>query len=780
MSCLAVAPSNPSVAYSGTFFGQAFRSEDGGATWARTESFGTTYVSSLAVDPVDPLTVYVASGNGTFKSTDGGDHWTLVLSFGPLVAVDPSNRDRIYASVRAGGPTDQLFRSDDGGEHWTEITGTLDDSGGIGFFALVFETDGTVLAATSNGVFRSTDQGTTWVPRSDGLTSLYVQALTIDPTNDAVLYAGTDTAGAFKSTDHGFSWTPANAGLPSANVLHLLAAPGLVLASVAPYAVYQSTDGGATWTPTGSGFPDPVLANAFAAGSGTLLTATSKGIFLSSDAGATWDESNEGLSANPGFSVAPSRNGSTVFAGTAAGFFDSVDGARSWLAPANEGLGNIPTNGVGSVAVDPTDDATLYAAATTCCGIYKTTDGGDHWSLTGLSGIFLNDLAVDTQTPSTVYGLHGLVGVYKTVDAGDVWNLMNSGIPAGVSFTALGMDPQAPATLYVATQPGGGAAADATPQVYLSVDGAESWNPTEGLEGAFVYEFTAAPSHSATVYAASGSVYASQDSGAHWASTSSPGSSGTYSVAVDPSDPARIYAGTIGEGVFRSTDGGATFHPMSAGLAGLSAFVYVVRTDATGSILYAGTPSGVFEYRLAFDDVPADDPFHDAISVIAINGITSGCGSGDYCPDDPLTRAQSSVFLLRSIHGGDYAPPAATGTVFVDVPADGFAAAWIEELAAEGITSGCGGGSFCPDAAVTRAEMAVFLLRAKHGPTYEPPPATGTVFADVPAEAFAAAWIEELALEGITSGCGGGSFCPGEPTTRAQIAALLVRTFDFP
>ena len=73
--------------------------------------------------------------------------------------------------------------------------------------------------------------------------------------------------------------------------------------------------------------------------------------------------------------------------------------------------------------------------------------------------------------------------------------------------------------------------------------------------------------------------------------------------------------------------------------------------------------------------------------------------------------------------------------------------------------------------------MAVFLLRAKHGPTYTPPPATGLLFADVPADAFAAAWIEALANEGISSGCGGGNFCPNDPTSRGQAAALLVRTF---
>jgi hypothetical protein len=74
--------------------------------------------------------------------------------------------------------------------------------------------------------------------------------------------------------------------------------------------------------------------------------------------------------------------------------------------------------------------------------------------------------------------------------------------------------------------------------------------------------------------------------------------------------------------------------------------------------------------------------------------------------------------------------------------------------------------------------MAVFLLRAKHGSSYNPPPATGTMFNDVSASHWAADWIEQLANEGITSGCGGGNYCPADPATRAQMAVFLVRTFN--
>jgi hypothetical protein len=178
-----------------------------------------------------------------------------------------------------------------------------------------------------------------------------------------------------------------------------------------------------------------------------------------------------------------------------------------------------------------------------------------------------------------------------------------------------------------------------------------------------------------------------------------------------------------------------------------------------------------------FADVTPANPFYDFIETIARNGITTGCGGGDYCPSAGVTRAQMAVFLLKSKYGSAYAPPLATGGVFVDVPANAFAADWIEELAAEGITGGCGGGRFCPDMVVTRAQMAVFLLRAEHGSGYVPPPATG-IFADLSLTDPFTPWIEQLAAEGVTAGCGDGNYCPNSPNTREQMAVFLARAFQ--
>lgn len=177
-----------------------------------------------------------------------------------------------------------------------------------------------------------------------------------------------------------------------------------------------------------------------------------------------------------------------------------------------------------------------------------------------------------------------------------------------------------------------------------------------------------------------------------------------------------------------------------------------------------------------FDDVPPGAFAFSFVETLARAGVTAGCGSGDYCPTVLVTRAQMAVFLERGKNGSSFNPPAADGTVFNDVGAGDFAAAFIEQLAADGITAGCGNNNYCPNETVNRDQMAVFLLRAKYGAAYQPPAATG-VFSDVPPGRFAAAWIEQLAAEGITAGCGNGNYCPAAPVTRDQMAVFLVRTF---
>ncbi len=181
-----------------------------------------------------------------------------------------------------------------------------------------------------------------------------------------------------------------------------------------------------------------------------------------------------------------------------------------------------------------------------------------------------------------------------------------------------------------------------------------------------------------------------------------------------------------------------------------------------------------------FLDVPANNGFNRFVDALVGNLVTSGCGGGNYCPTSNVTRAQMAVFLLRGHNGICFTPPPATGTVFTDVPSNSFAAAWIEALAAAQVTGGCGGGNYCPADPVTRAQMAVFLLRTLEGPTYLPPACVTPTFNDVPCTSGFARWIDELALRGITAGCGNGNYCPADAVTRGQMAVFLSTTFGLP
>ena len=209
-------------------------------------------------------------------------------------------------------------------------------------------------------------------------------------------------------------------------------------------------------------------------------------------------------------------------------------------------------------------------------------------------------------------------------------------------------------------------------------------------------------------------------------------------------------------------------------------------SDDNYSFTYVNGTLTVSESNVpTFQDVPNDYWAWSFIERLYKAGITGGCQTSPdvlYCPGSVVTRDQMAVFLLRGIYGASYNPPAVgASTGFADVPTDHWAAAWIKQLAAEGITGGCGNGNYCPGDVVTRDQMAVFLLKAKHGKSYAPPAVgTSTGFTDVPTDHWAAAWIKQLVAEAITGGCAADAYCPGNPVTRDQMAVFLVKTFNLP
>lgn len=174
-----------------------------------------------------------------------------------------------------------------------------------------------------------------------------------------------------------------------------------------------------------------------------------------------------------------------------------------------------------------------------------------------------------------------------------------------------------------------------------------------------------------------------------------------------------------------------------------------------------------------FSDVPTNNPFYTEISNIAYRAITVGCGGGNYCPNDGVTRAQMAAFIMRSL--GEFNPPPPAQQQFNDVPPSNPFYAFIDRLATLGITVGCGGGNYCPDDFVTRGQMAAFILRGVG--MFNPPTPAAQRFTDVAPNNTFYAFIDQMALRGVTAGCTATTYCPNDFVTRAQMAAFLVRGF---
>jgi RHS repeat-associated protein len=178
-----------------------------------------------------------------------------------------------------------------------------------------------------------------------------------------------------------------------------------------------------------------------------------------------------------------------------------------------------------------------------------------------------------------------------------------------------------------------------------------------------------------------------------------------------------------------------------------------------------------------FQDVPVGYPNKLEIEAI-YPGITAGCGTNPlrYCPTDSITRGQMSVYLLLAKEGPGYVPPPCTG-IFQDTPCGTNPyAPWVEEIFRRGITGGC---STTPRSYCPNAPVnnSEMAVFLITSLGVSPSPCPAAPFADVPCGAFASAFIAEEARRHITFGCGNGNFCPSAFVTRGDMAGLVVRAF---
>ena len=184
----------------------------------------------------------------------------------------------------------------------------------------------------------------------------------------------------------------------------------------------------------------------------------------------------------------------------------------------------------------------------------------------------------------------------------------------------------------------------------------------------------------------------------------------------------------------------------------------IYATDHVGSVYRVVAPP--------FSDIVFSS-YIDDITWLYYAGITTGCGSGRYCPSGTVTRAQMASFLVRAFN----LPP--SGTDHFTDDEGSIHEADINALATAGVTTGCGGTRFCPSQAVRRDQMASFMARAMDLP------ATATdYFTDDNGNVYHEDDINRIAAAGLTTGCAPGLYCPSHATRRDQMAAFLHRALD--
>jgi len=673
IGALSIDPHNPQTLYVATDYGGAFNSLNGGASWMKSDGPNAL----LVFDPQDPNTIYaISSAKGIFKSTDGGATWNPA-NFGlpPVfaLAIDPLNPSTLYAGTGYG-----VSKSTDVGASWSaENSGLpkfptppgdtlpIDQNRYAGAYSLVIDPQNpsTIYAvvdhfnAPGELLFKSTDGGGSWNPAGSGLPESRI-VLAIDPQNPSTLYGGT-YYGMFKTTDGGASWSSVNSGLPqfpTAPPPFPTGSPGFYADSVVidprqPETVYavitnssgsrvfKTANGGASWSDASSGLPEGTLVRSLQIACPRhpvharrridlqiptmLFAGTNAGVFRSTDGGTSWAAVNSGLTATLILDVAiDPQNASTLYAATYNGLVKTTDGGTNW-GPAN------PSLALGLLAIDPQNTSTVFAAGcvadgsgVSSCGVVKSTDGGTGWSVSRIAqdsdSDWITALAIDPQNSNIVYATTqefdecGLETLHKSVDGGMSWShslFKDMGVVSADCVLALVIDPQKSGNLYAAFQYGG---------VFKSTDAGATWKAANsglspGLSPSGPYYNAVAlaidPGSPSTVYTASFSgVFKSSDGGMSW----NPASAGLPDwstglgdccfrprLAVDPQNSARVYLGIVVDGahhVFQSSDGGASWK--DSGFLVVSGGVWfggLAISSQGPSTVYAGSPgAGVF------------------------------------------------------------------------------------------------------------------------------------------------------------------------------------------
>ncbi|MEO8432045.1 MAG: hypothetical protein ABI592_11095 [Acidobacteriota bacterium] len=438
------------------------KTTDGGATWTTLRTGPAIgYPLSVAVDASG--TVYLAQENvaALVKSTNGGVSWDSISQALPpsanprLLVLDRDVPGVVYAG--SGGTEGNLFKSSDGGLTWGTLPRPDFPPGGTYFSvtALVVDKPNVVWVGTdTNGLHKSSDGGGSWARQNRLLAQLNVTAVATDASTPSTIYAGVspdiDGARLFRSTDDGETWIPLDTGaLDGAPIEEIRidpSRPSRVFVATNGSGILRTLDAGVTWSKASAGVPDLDAAFSVAIDRQTVYASSDSGVFKSVDDGP-WSKTGDVPALGGKLAVAPTAPPTLYTGNRGLGLYRSRDGGATW-SEMRSGLEGVLT----SIRVDPSSPTTVYVTSRapycpivpTCQsrnGIAKTSDGGETWRLlTGGFGdgqlLSINDLAIDPQMPDHlfaamadgVYGPGTVGGVFISRDAGESWRPENEGL----------------------------------------------------------------------------------------------------------------------------------------------------------------------------------------------------------------------------------------------------------------------------------------------------------------------------------------------------------------
>ncbi len=510
-------------------------------------------------------TIYAATGAFTqgsvVRSTDHGLSWqwlsySLPINF-PVDAVI-HDETTLYAGTRNG-----LFTSTDEGTTWTLRVkgGTVHD------FAI--HKNAVWYCGLNNDVAYSTDHGATWnnVVGTDLQSQGSFNRLFSD---GDVLYIGTNGHGIYRTSDMGVSWHHIADEIPSNNAyIYAIGRAGSALLASTPNVTYRSTDNGATWEEVATGLPLGNGTNSYAYHNGILLAGvTSYGMFRSLDEGLTWEKADSGITFSAPTTVAFAGG---IFLTGALGIYRSIDQGLTWNL-SSSGLSNTTVTGL-----VPTSSGIAAGTLDADFGlVWNTTNQGDHWEIAsdGLSTRGVDILG--TSEGNIICGTDG-EGISVSTDAGQHWKQIQN-----ISTTSYS---QSIATngkvVILATE-------DFTGPLIRSLDAGITWEgAAKGVPASSFYSLLSVD-NTFLLSTATDGLFISRDSGSSWQPLSN--AIGDFSQLLGHRGP-YIFAGSSAHQLFRSSDAGVHWQQITPG-PGTNRHLNCM--EVVDTMLYLGTDKGVY------------------------------------------------------------------------------------------------------------------------------------------------------------------------------------------